>query len=79
MTSDEDGKAIKMHTLHIAAQRAPEEQQFAFHASSPYHNLTRLRWGDSQGVVGAVDLMVSLTMQHPLLCKILLTNAAVCW
>ena len=60
--SDEDGKAIKMYiyiyTLHIAAQMAPEEQQLAFHALSHYYNLTQLRLGDSQGVEGAVGLMV---------------------
>lgn len=47
LARDEDGKGIKMHTLHIAAQMAREEQQFAFHASSRYHNLTQLTLGDS--------------------------------
>ena len=70
---------IYIYTLHIAAQMAPEEQQLAFHASSRYHNLTQLRLGDSQGVEGAVGLMVSLMMQHFFHCKILLTNAPVCW
>ena len=68
-----------IYTLHIAAQMAPKEQQLAFHASSRYHNLTQPKLGDSQGVEGAVGLMVSLMMQHSFHCKILLTNAAVCW
>ena len=76
---ERQSKCIYIYTLHIAAQMAPEEQQLAFHVSSRYHNLTQLRLGDSQGVEGAVDLMVSLMMQHSFHCKILLTNAAVCW
>ena len=79
MKMERQSKCIYIYTLHIAAQMAPEEQQLAFHASSRYHNLTQLKLGDSQGVEGAVGLMVSLMMQHSFHCKILLTNAAVCW